>query len=74
MNCPKCGNIANKNGNTKDGKQKYRCRTCKHNFERPKEGEILELNGPTEQAIGLTGHNSGQSMTSGLLLPQNVKN
>lgn len=53
MNCPKCGNIANKNGNTEDGKQKYRCRTCKHNFERPKDGEIIELI-PEEKAIGLT--------------------
>ena len=52
MNCPKCGTPAGKNGKTADGRQKYRCLPCKHNFERPKEGEILEI--ATEQAIGLT--------------------
>lgn len=40
MNCPKCNSLANKNG-TKDDKQKYRCRTCKHNFELNK-GELPE--------------------------------
>lgn len=54
MNCPKCGKTANKNGSTKSGKQKYICRHCKHNFERPKEGELIEISEPTEQAIGLT--------------------
>ena len=51
MNCPKCGNTANKNGNTDDGKQKYRCRTCKHNFERPKEIELSEES--EQQSVGL---------------------
>ena len=54
MNCPKCGTPAGKNGKTADGKQKYRCRACKHYFERPKE-ELIELSSePAEQAVGLT--------------------
>jgi hypothetical protein len=44
MNCPKCNSIAAKNGTTKDGKQKYRCNNCKHNFEvRKGEEPILEI-------------------------------
>ena len=54
MNCPKCGKTANKNGSTKSGKQKYICRHCNHNFERPKGDELIEIAEPTEQAIGLT--------------------
>ena len=50
MNCPKCGNIANKNG-SKNGKQKYICRTCKFNFERPKEIELSEES--EQQSVGL---------------------
>ena len=54
MNCPKCGTPAIKNGSTKDGKQKYHCRSCNYNFERPKE-ELIELSGnPEQQAVGLT--------------------
>ena len=54
MNCPKCGTLAGKNGKTADGKQKYRCRACKHNFER-REEKLIELSPePVEQAIGLT--------------------
>lgn len=50
MNCPKCGTPAGKNGKT-DTKQKYRCKACKHNFERP----LIELSGnPEQQAVGLT--------------------
>ena len=54
MNCPKCGTPAGKNGKTETGKQKYRCRKCKHNFERPKEGELVELAEAHEKAVGLT--------------------
>ena len=44
MNCPKCNSIAAKNGTTKDGKQKYRCKNCKNNFEvRKGEEPILEI-------------------------------
>lgn len=50
MNCPKCGTPAGKNGKT-ETKQKYRCRACKHNFERPINYVELEI---TEQAVGLT--------------------
>ena len=53
MNCPKCGTLAGKNGKTETGKQKYRCRKCKHNFERAND-ELIEIAEPTEQAIGLT--------------------
>ena len=53
MNCPKCGTLAGKNGTTADGKQKYRCRACKHNFER-REEKLIEISEPAEQAIGLT--------------------
>lgn len=54
MNCPKCGTLAGKNGKTETGKQKYRCRNCKHNFEVPIDG-IIELSGNSEQqAVGLT--------------------
>lgn len=50
MNCPKCGAVAGKNGKT-DTKQKYRCNSCKHNFELP----LIELSGnPEQQAVGLT--------------------
>ena len=51
MNCPKCGTPAGKNGKTADGKQKYRCHACKHNFERRKE-ELIEI--AEQQAVGLT--------------------
>ncbi len=54
MNCPKCGKPANKNGSTKSGQQKYICRHCNHNFERPKGDELIEIAEPIEQAIGLT--------------------
>ena len=50
MNCPKCGTPAGKNGKT-ETKQKYRCRACKHNFERPLNYAEPE---PAEQAVGLT--------------------
>ena len=50
MNCPKCGTPAGKNGKT-ETKQKYRCRACKHNFERPFNYTEPE---PVEQAVGLT--------------------
>lgn len=54
MNCPKCGKPANKNGSSRNGGQKYICRECKYNFERPKGEELIEIAEPVEQAVGLT--------------------
>lgn len=54
MICPKCGTPAGKNGKTESGKQKYRCRKCKHNFERLIEGELIEISSPSGQSVGLT--------------------
>lgn len=54
MNCPKCGKPAGKNGKTENGKQKYRCHYCKHNFERPLESGLIDIVETKEKAIGLT--------------------
>ena len=35
MNCPKCGGPMMKNGHTKEGKQKWFCRSCKFYPENP---------------------------------------
>ena len=55
MNCPKCGTPAGKNGTTKTGSQKNRCKNCKYEFQRPKGEGLIELSSePVEQAVGLT--------------------
>lgn len=33
MRCKKCGSDSYKNGRTKEGNQKYRCKSCGYNFE-----------------------------------------
>lgn len=54
MNCPKCKKSAAKNGKTDDGKQKYRCHYCKHNFERSIDSELIDIIETKEKTIGLT--------------------
>ena len=36
MNCPTCGESANKAGKTRDGQQRYRCSECNRTFSEPK--------------------------------------
>jgi transposase-like protein/IS1 family transposase len=36
MNCPTCGESANKAGKTRDGQQRYRCSECDRTFSEPK--------------------------------------
>jgi transposase-like protein len=36
MNCPKCGESAQRFGKTRDGQQRYRCLECRKTFSEPK--------------------------------------
>jgi hypothetical protein len=51
MNCKRCGAETYKNGKTKEGKQKYKCKGCGYNFE---EGVIPRNETVTPKRIGMT--------------------
>ncbi len=43
MECLKCKGQASKNGHEPDGRQKYRCKECKYNFNESQTGTPVEV-------------------------------